>query len=166
MFIYVGETEILIPLTMKQLLFLLLIFQFIFPLAAQERPLNTGLSNEDQYSFIGMTIADVFEKFGPPRTVAAARGAEIWQDDVIFNYTGVDFYFYRDRVWQVKFVTTHGVSNGDRKRSVLLTLGEKAEDNKDHILVPVEGKDWSLMMRINFNNTENVNAIFLYRADF
>jgi len=146
-------------------LFFLLVF-IIFPLYAQERPLNAGLSIGEQQTFIGMMLTDVIERFGSPRTVASARGAEIWQDDVVFQYTGVDFYIFRDRVWQVRFITTHGISNGDPKAAVLLTLGDAAEDKGDHILLPVTGNDWPLMLRININNTGQVNAIFLYRPDF
>ena len=113
---------------MKQIFFLLLILFLSLPSWAQERPLNTGLSNEEQYAFIGMKLEDVIEKYGPPRSVASARGVELWQDDVVFQYTGVDFYFYIDRVWQVKFVTTHNISNGDKKADAMLTLGENAKD--------------------------------------
>jgi len=151
---------------MKQtILFLLLLFLTVW-LNAQERPLNTGLNNDEEYAFIGMTISEMINRFGPPRSVAAARGIELWQDDVVFHYTGVDFYVFKDRVWQVKFVMTHGISNGDRKETVLLTLGRAAEDRGDFILLPVSGRNWPLFIRINFNNTGLVNAIFLYRPDF
>jgi hypothetical protein len=156
---------------MKPLVLLSLLLLFIFPLNSQERPLNTGLSNDEQLSFIGMMMKDVVEKYGPPRTVAAARGIEPWQDDVVFQYTGVDFYIFKDRVWQVKFTTTQGtsffgISNGEPKSAVLLTLGNRAQDRGDHILLPISGKDWPLMLRVNFNNTNRVNSIFLYRPDF
>jgi len=154
---------------MKNLPFLTLLFLFVFPLCSQERPLNTGLSNEEQYSFVGMTLQELIECFGSPRTVAVARGNEIWQDDVVFQYTGVDFFIHRDRVWQVKFVTTHGVSNGDRKQNVLRAIGSSAEDMGDHIIMTITGRDWPLILRVNFNNSSNtgqVTAIFLYRPDF
>jgi len=151
---------------MKQILFLLLILFLSFPMWAQERPLNTGLSNEEQYAFIGMMIDEVIEKYGPPRSVAAARGVDLWQDDVVFRYTGIDFYIYIDRVWQVKFSTTHNVSINDKKAEVLLTLGETAEDKEDHVLFSIEGLNWPLMLRINFNENENAVSIFLYRSDY
>jgi len=151
---------------MKQILFLLLIFFLTFPSWAQERPLNTGLSNEEQYAFIGMRLEEIIEKYGPPRSVAAARGVDLWQDDVVFQYTGVDFYFYIDRVWQVKFVTTHDISNGDKKANVMLALGETVEDMEDHIQFAINSLNWPLMLRINFNEKENVTSIFLYRPDY
>ena len=144
----------------------LLLFLLTFSLSAQERLLNTGLSIEEQQAFVGMMLSDIIEQFGPPRTVAAARGIELWQDDVVFHYTGVDFYICRNRVWQVRFNATHGISNGDRKEAVLLTFGESAIDMNEYILLPINGKDWPLMLRINFNNNENVSAIFLYHPYF
>ena len=151
---------------MKQILFLLPILFLTFPSWAQERPLNTGLSNEEQYAFVGMTLENVIERFGPPRTVAAARGADLWQDDVVFQYTGVDFYFYIDRVWQVKFVKTHDISNGDKKADVILALGETVKDMEDHVLLAIDGFAWPLTLRINFNDKEIVTSIFLYRPDY
>ena len=151
---------------MKQVSFLPLLILLALPLLAQERPLNTGLSNDEQYSFIGMTLEELIQRFGPPRTVTAARGNEIWQDDVVFHYTGVDFYIFRDRVWQVSFDSTHGISNRDTKWSVLQTLGSLAEDRGDHALMPITGRNWPLMLRVNFNNAWQVTSIFLYRTDF
>ena len=151
---------------MKHLSFLLLLFLLAFPLWSQERPLNTGLSTEEQQAFVGMMLADVIEQFGSPRTVATARGIELWQDDVVFQYTGVDFYIFRNRVWQVRFNATHGISNGERKEAVLLTLGNKAEDMGGYVLLPIDSKDYPLMLRVNFNNAGNVNAIFLYHPNF
>ena len=151
---------------MKQFIFAPFLFFLSLNLFAQERPLNTGLSNDEQYSFIGMTLNELVESFGPPRTVAVARGNELWQDDVVFQYTAVDFFIFRDRVWQVKFVSTHNVSNGDSKFSVLRALGNMAQDRGDHALLPVTGRDWPLMLRVNFNDTGQVTAIFLYRSNF
>jgi len=151
---------------MKQIFFLLQVFFLTFPAWTQERPLNIGLSNEEQYAFIGMMIEKVIENYGPPRSVACARGAELWQDDVVFQYTGVDFYIYIDRVWQVKFVTTHDISNGDKKADVLLALGETAEDKEDHVLLAINGFTWPIILRINFNDKERVTSIFLYRPDY
>ena len=151
---------------MKHLSLLLLLFLLIFSVESQERPLNTGLSIEEQQAFVGMMLTDVIERFGPPRTVAVARGIELWQDDVVFHYTGVDFYVSRNRVWQVRFSATHGVSNGDRKEAVLLTLGSTAEDMGGYVLLPINSKDYPLMLRVNFNNTGIVNAIFLYHPNY
>ena len=151
---------------MKHPQLLVLLFLLTFLLSAQEPSLNTGLSADEEYSFVGMTLEELIERFGAPEMVFSTRGNEIWQDDVVFQYAGVDFYIYRDRVWQVKFASTHGISNGDTKAVVLLVLGFRAEDRGDHVLLPVTGRGWPLMLRVNFNNLWQVTAIFLYRPDF
>jgi len=149
---------------MKRHFFLLLLI-FSIPLWAQNQPIYAGLSNDEQLSFVGMMMADLLEKHGPPRSVVADRGGEVWQDDVVFQYNGADFYIYRDRIWQVRLSSTHGVSDGDRKAVVLLTLNG-AEDKGNHALFAINGRDWPLMMRINFNSAGQVAAIYIYRPDF
>jgi len=151
---------------MKKVPLLLLLSLLAIPMWAQNQPVYTGLSADEQLSFVGMMMADLLEQFGPPRSVITERGNEIWQDDVVFQYNGADFYIYRDRIWQVKLASTHGVSNGDPRAAVLLTLGDAAEDRGDHLLLPITGKDWPLMIRVNFNSTGQVKAIYIYRPDF
>jgi hypothetical protein len=150
---------------MKRFFTLSLLF-LSFPLFAQNQPVYAGLNSEEQLSLVGMMMADLLEKFGPPRSVICERGAEPWQDDVVFQYNGADFYIYRDRIWQVKLASTQGISNGDKKAAVLLTLGNKAEEKEDYALVAINGKNWPLMLRVNFNNTGLVTAIYIYRPDF
>jgi hypothetical protein len=151
---------------MKRVLFLLLLLFFTLPLFAQNQPIYAGLNADEQLSLVGMMMADLLERFGPPRSVISERGNEPWQDDVVFQYNGADFYIYRDRIWQVKLASTHGISNGDKKAAVLLTLGSGAVNNEDHALLAINGKNWPLMMRVNFNSTGLVTAIYIYRPDF
>jgi hypothetical protein len=98
-----------------------------------------------------MTLAELIGSFGAPKTVLSVRGIEQWQDDVVFQYSEGDFYIHRDRVWQVMLPSVYGFSNRDRKAVVLLTLGNKAQDMGNHILFPVSGKDWPLMLRVNMS---------------
>jgi len=168
-------------ISLSSILFPFVCLFFSQQAAAQNLPVYAGLSNDEQLSFVGMMMADLIEKYGSPRTVITERGNEIWQDDVVFQYNGAEFYIYRDRIWQVKLASTHGVSNGDRKAVVLLTLGNRALDMGNYILMPITGKDWPLMLRVNFDNLNNmeqtalsesaayaaqVTAIFIYRPDY
>jgi len=150
---------------MKRGLSLLLMFVLAFPLWPQAG-LNSGIGEDEQYLFVGMTLSELIARLGPPGTVFAARGGELWQDDVVFQYAQGDFYIYRDRVWQARLASMNGISNGDRKASVLFILGNTAEDRGDHIMFPVTGRDWPLMLRVNFNSTGLVSAIYIYRPDF
>ena len=154
---------------MKYAAFILLLLLLSFSLYAQNQPVYAGLTNEEQLSFVGMMIAELIERYGSPRSVVPERGNEVWQDDVVFQYNGADFYIYRDRIWQAKFASTHGVSNGDRKNNVMRALGSDAEDMGDYAQLAIKGKDWPLMMRVNFSNSNNngqVTAIYIYRPDF
>jgi hypothetical protein len=151
---------------MKRVIFLHFLLILTFPLFSQNQPIYAGLDSDEQLSFVGMMMADLLNKFGPPRSVICERGNETWQDDVVFQYNGADFYIYRDRIWQVKLASTHGISNGDKKAAALLVMGNNAEEKEDHALLAINGKNWPLMLRVNFNNTGLVTAIFIYRPDF
>jgi len=158
-------------LNMKLVLFIELFFLFSFALGAQQalirnQPVYAGFSNDEHIAFVGMTISELIGRFGPPGSVTTERGVEVWQDDVVFQYNGADFYIFRDRVWQVKIGSTHGISNGDRKAVVLLALGYRAADMGNYMLISITGKSWPMMIRIDFSNTEQVAAIYIYRSDF
>jgi hypothetical protein len=146
---------------MKRAVFLPFLF-ISFNVFAQQ----TVIAADEKLSFVGMTLADVIERFGAPEIVSSARGSELWQDDVIFQYSEGDFYIYRDRVWQVRLSSAYGVSARDRKAAVLLILGNTAEDKGSYVLFPVSGGDWPLMLRVNFNNSGLVSEIYIYRPDF
>jgi hypothetical protein len=146
---------------MKRLLLPLLLL-VAFSLSPQEEAVTAG----DPLFFIGMTLADLIGRFGTPSEVFAARGNELWQDDVVFRYAGGDFYIYRDRVWQVKLVSAFGVSNRNTKAAALAALGNTAQDRGDHALLSLTGGNWPLMLRVNFNETGLVTAIYIYRPDF
>ena len=117
-------------------------------------------------SLVGMRLAELIERFGPPATVLAARGNELWQDDVIFQYDEMDFFIYRDRVWQVRVASAHGIRVGDPRQAVVLVLGDDVEDRGDYLVSPLTGRDWPLALRVNFNSAERVSAIFIYRPDY
>jgi hypothetical protein len=149
----------------KRPFFIPLLLFISSPVWTQQQPAPAN-SSDEQLSFVGMTVAAMLERMGPPRAVNTARGEEPWQDDVVFHYSIGDFYVYGDRVWQVKLASVYGISNGDRKSAALLVLGDAAEDKGEYILSQVTGKDWPLTLRINFNNSGLVSAIYIYRPDF
>ncbi|MDR0383524.1 MAG: hypothetical protein LBH50_06010 [Spirochaetaceae bacterium] len=119
----------------------------------------------DAVNFIGMSVAELFENFGPPKAVYPSRGIEVWQDDVVFEYDGVDFYIYRNRVWQLCLDAGAGISKGDPRAAVLLALGGAARDNEKYILGRLPNTSWPLEWRFNIENGK-VSAIYLYRMDY
>jgi hypothetical protein len=117
-------------------------------------------------AFVGMRLAELVERFGPPAAVSTARGGEVWQDDVVFHYAEGDFFIYKDRVWQVKLASAFGVSLRDPKAAALLVLGGEVQDLGDHLLLPLPDKGWPLALRVNLSGAGLVSAIYIYRPDF
>ncbi|MDR1373994.1 MAG: hypothetical protein LBJ24_03385 [Treponema sp.] len=120
----------------------------------------------DPVRIIGLTLEGVIAQFGAPKSVYPVRGLEVWQDDVVFEYEDRDLYVYRDRVWQAGLKTAYGISLGDRRAAALLVLGEGYQNYEDHILFPLPGRGWPMMLRININAAGTVSALFVYRSDF
>jgi hypothetical protein len=120
---------------------------------------------DEQLTLIGLKLDELYQRFGSPQTVYAARGGETWQDDVVFVYNEGDFYVYRDRVWQIGIKSIYGIRIGDAKAVALLVLGENAQDKGDYVLYAFPGSAWPLSMRINFT-AGKISAIFVYRADY
>ncbi|MCL2558124.1 MAG: hypothetical protein FWE09_06560 [Treponema sp.] len=132
---------------------------------AQERPPGPY---DEQIGYVGMTLADLIARFGAPTEARAARGAEEWQDDVVFVYPQGDFYLHRDRVWQVGLGSVHGMRVGDQSAVAHLVLGEGAQNYGDFLvyrLQPLAGSGWPVSLRVNFS-AGRIAAIFIYRPDF
>ena len=121
--------------------------------------------HDEPVSFIGMKLDELFSRFGPPQTVYAARGRETWQDDVVFSYGEMDFFIYRDRVWQVGLKSFFNMGIGDAKGVALLVLGKDAQDRGDHIIYPISGSAFPLSLCVNFN-ADKISAIYVYRPDY
>jgi hypothetical protein len=108
----------------------------------------------------------MISRFGVPQSVYALRGVEEWQDDVVFVYDQVDFYVYKDRIWQLGVYAAYNIKVGDPRGTVFLVLGEQIQNFEDHIIFPLPGRGWPLALRVNFDASGLVSAIFVYRPDF
>jgi hypothetical protein len=113
-----------------------------------------------------MTLAMVYARYGIPESVYAVRGAEEWQDDVVFVYNDWDLYIYQDRVWQVGLKSVYGISLGDPGGIVSLILGEGVEVYNGYMLYPLPSRSWPLQLRIDLDAAGKVAAIFVFRSDF
>jgi len=145
---------------------------------------------DDAVSYIGLTLADLYQRFGTPTSVYAARGLEEWQDDVVFVYDRGDFYIYKDRVWQVGLKAAFGIAVGDSRGQVNLILstnqavtnqnstnldlsnqgssnqGSREPDTQANVFFyPLTDKAWPMMLRYDFDDAGKVKAIFIYRTD-
>jgi len=144
--------------------FLVLFFLCVLPLLHTQSQGNG--QGSDPVSFVGITLEELINRFGVPRSVYTARGREEWQDDVVFVYDQGDFYVYKDRVWQIGLKATRGINTGDSRGVVSLILGSGAEPRGDSIFFPLNEKPWPLMLRFDFDAAGRVQAIFIYRTDF
>jgi len=121
---------------------------------------------DDPVLFVGLTLTDLFQRFGVPSSVYAARGLEEWQDDVVFVYDRGNFYIYKDRVWQVGLKEALGIKTGDSRAVVSLVIGSKAESRGNSVFCSLDNAAWPMMLRCDFDKDDKVQAIFMYRTDF
>jgi hypothetical protein len=144
-----------------------------FTLGAQEAAEQSAPAAPDGENAVGLTLREVFAFYGQPDTVHAVRGAEEWQDDVVFVYDDrkLDIYIYKDRVWQVRVEAALGLKKNDQKTTALRVLGEKsalgelAEDKGDHLLYRYPASVWPKYARFNIDALGRISAIYIYRPD-
>jgi hypothetical protein len=127
---------------------------------------SPNASAENPANLVGLSLSEVIGRFGVPQGVYAVRGEAEWQDDVVFVYGDREFYFYRNRVWQVGLKTAYGVRVGENRNVIPLIMGDATVVAEGYSLAPLSG--WSWPMNIRFNNDRGglVTAIFIYRPDF
>ncbi|MDR3336728.1 MAG: hypothetical protein LBT16_05935 [Treponema sp.] len=125
-----------------------------------------GQAGEDPASLIGLTVAELMQRYGAPQAVYAVRGEEDWQDDVVFSYGDREFYFYKDRVWQISLRNAYGIRVGENRNVIPLLLGEPTAVGENYSLAALSGRSWPMHIRFNNDNRGLVTAIFIYRSDF
>ncbi|MDR1971714.1 MAG: hypothetical protein LBQ46_07310 [Treponema sp.] len=116
-------------------------------------------------TLIGLTLEDLYARFGVPQAVHAVRGGEVWQDDVVLVYPQGDFYIFRDRVWQLGIPSARGIRVGDRRELVVLALGEGVREGEDCFILQLSNRPWPVSLRVNMDSGL-VSGIFVYRSDF
>jgi hypothetical protein len=121
---------------------------------------------ENPAHLVGPTLNDVLGRFGIPREVRAVRGEEEWQDDVVFGYGDREFYFYRDRVWQIGVKAAFGVRAGENRNVIPLIMGDTAVVEDGYTLARLTGWPWPMNVRFNNDGHGLVTAIYIYRSDF
>jgi hypothetical protein len=137
----------------------------------KEAGLEAAAYLDDPASLIGLSLDELLALFGAPKGVYAVRGAESWQDDVVFEYKDLDFYLYRNIVWQVSLQAAYGLKIGDSKEVVAKKLGAGAGSGagsggvyEDFILYSLPPTAWSLNIKVNFKGARAV-SIYIYRGD-
>jgi len=144
-----------------KILFFIISFCFSVTIYAQQ----ANAPENSISDLIGLTLDELFGRFGVPQSVHAVRGLESWQDDVVFVYADNDFYMYRNRVWQVGVKSAYGFKIGDTINQVAQRLGTGIKYYDDYFLYTLPGRGWPLMLRVNVDKSQLVSAIFIYRSD-
>lgn len=120
----------------------------------------------DPSTLLGATLPQVIDTFGPPRTVHAVRGPEAWQDDVVFVYDNLEFYWFKDRVWQVRALAAFGLNAGDSRETAISLLGEPLHRLENAFVYQLPAHAWPLRLRVGFDADGRVTQLYVYRADF
>jgi hypothetical protein len=121
--------------------------------------------SDDPALLIGLTLNDLIQRFGIPNSVHAVRGLEEWQDDVLFVYDTGDFYILENRVWQIGIKSAYLLREGDPRSAVSLSFGQALRSGTDYAIFLLQGYNWPLALRFNFDSAGRVTAIFIYRSD-
>jgi hypothetical protein len=131
----------------------------------------------DYVDYVGLTLQEAYEILGVPEEVFPFRGAEVWQDNVVFYYNNhIYLFWYGNRVWQVRLDKRYEGNLGPRgdpeiffmgmeRGLVRALLGEPfAEDEVSSIyLLPDQG--YPVRLRLFFESGV-LTDLYLYRGDF
>ena len=121
-------------------------------------------------TLVGLTVPEALERFGAPAEVFAARGAEPWQDDVVFYYPpGFYLFWYQNRVWQARVDdsfegTFLNLSMGRSREQVLAALGPPMREVGDSLVYHLEDRGYPVRLRLYFRDGILADA-YCYRGD-
>ena len=126
---------------------------------------------DDPASLLGMGLADALERFGAPVRVEVSRGAEAWQDDVVFVYgMGTGLFWATDRLWQIRFSpgyagSVYGIFLGDAADKVISTLGTPYYQDETNLVFRLPFRGYPVRLRVVMTGG-GVKELYVYRADF
>jgi hypothetical protein len=127
---------------------------------------------DDPAVLLGLTPAQAIERFGPPVRVFAVRGAEAWQDDVVFDYGGgFSLFLFMDRVWQVRVAEPYprpvfGFVVGSARERVASAIGAPDKELTGAYEWVLPGEAWPVRLRGVVDESGAVRELYVYRADF
>jgi hypothetical protein len=120
---------------------------------------------------LGTSLDEAFQSFGAPQKVFSARGEQPWQDDVVFEYAeGLSLFWYKDRVWQLRFgpgfpARFSDVGMGSSREDVASVLGKPFHEEDDWTLYHFAGQGYPVRLRLFFGEN-GLEDIYIYRGDF
>jgi hypothetical protein len=127
----------------------------------------------DLPALVGLTLAEALGKLGAPEQVFCARGAESWQDDVVFYYPAhLYLFWYQDRVWQARvdgryaggFLASPALAMGAKREEALAALGPPLREVGDSLVYHLEDRGYPVRLRLYFREGRLADA-YCYRGD-
>jgi hypothetical protein len=126
----------------------------------------------DPAELLGMSPAHAIERFGPPAKVFSVRGAEPWQDDVVFDYAGgFSLFLFKDRVWQIRIGEKHTapvfgfvVGSAAERATAILGAPDLQLSGAYEWVLPAEA--WPVRLRGIVDAAGSIRELYVYRADF
>jgi len=138
------------------------------PPAAEPAPAGVDLP-----ALVGLTLPEALARLGAPAQVFCARGAESWQDDVVFYYPAhLYLFWYQDRVWQARvdeehpggFLAATALAMGSSREEVLAALGPPMRELGDSLVYHLEDRGYPVRLRLYFREGRLADA-YCYRGD-
>lgn len=146
------------------------VLAMVFSVQAQN---SAPIEPLDLISLLGYTPELVLARLGAPSRVRAVRGAEVWQDDVVFEYPllAISLFFWEDRVWQVRLdqgfsgrlMGVDLVLDADR---IVAGFGAARSAGDFWQEWAIAGNSWPVRLRLVFHVDEKPGVAYVYRADF
>lgn len=121
---------------------------------------------------LGLSPAQTISRFGPPLKVYSVRGAEAWQDDVVFEYAeGFSFFLFMEHVWQIRITDKYkypvfGFLPGSAAERITSMLGTSPRDFGDYYEWVLPSDAWPVRMRAIKDSKGIITDLYVYRADF
>ncbi len=121
--------------------------------------------------YLGYTLKQAYEMFGPPEEVFTFRGAESGQDNVVFYYADhLYLFWYENRVWQVRLDerykgTIAGIEMGISKGEILKLFDKPFYEDRESFIYILPDRGIPVRLRLYFKNDALVDA-YVYRGDF
>lgn len=158
---------------MKKNILLCLLALLAFSAFAQSGTLAAipAILPDDPTTYLGMGLAEAYERFGPPARVSSLRGEAAWQDDVVFSFgSAYALYWTGDRLWQLRFSSGYsgsvfGVFLGDGAEKVISLLGTPYFRGDSDLVFRLANRSYPVRLRVSLSG-DKVSDIYVYRADY
>jgi hypothetical protein len=125
----------------------------------------------DPISLIGLDLKTAFSTLGLPQQMFPYRGAQESLDNVVFFYPSYLYLFwYKDRVWQVRYdrrstASVLGLALGMTRDQIQLASSRQLTPNGDSLYFDLDDGDFPLRARLVFASGI-LTDIYIYRSDF